>query len=133
MSNKRKARPGAATLERAMEQGHPSKKSRASKHHCTPSAPPGQGIAQFLGRGSENSIPLRDLEALTGMDGRTLRQLIQHERLQGTTILSSSAAGSGGYYLAASPAEVACFASAMRRRAGEIERVAAAVESVLIT
>lgn len=129
MSEKGKARPGAATLERAVEIGRTSKQSRTSKHHCTPSAPAGQGIARILGRGSENSIPLRDLEALTGLDGRTIRQLIQRERLQGTPILSSSAAGAGGYYLAASPEEVAYFASAMRRRAHEIERVASAVES----
>lgn len=77
-----------------------------------------RGIARFLSHGRENSVPLRQLEAV--------RALIFTERLQGVPILSDS-----GYYLPpASEQEKARFVRSMRHRAKEIQRMADAIEKV---
>lgn len=82
-------------------------------------------VSGHLGAGAENGLLLRELEALTGLDSREVRRQIQRERLAGTPILSDC---KYGYYLAASEEEIAQFTESMRRRAGEILRVARAVE-----
>ncbi len=82
-------------------------------------------IADFLGRGAENALTLRDLQALTGADGRTIRLEIEQARRAGVPILSNCR---DGYFLPAGEDEKALFVRQMRRRAGEILRTAAAVE-----
>ena len=64
-------------------------------------------VSDFLGYGAENATRGRDLAELLHVDRRTLRRLVQRERLEGVLILSSSTAG--GYYLAADGEEVRLF------------------------
>lgn len=82
-------------------------------------------ISRLLSPGRENAVPLRQIEAMTGFDSRTVRLMIQRERYSGIPILSDNATG---YYLPATPKERDRFVLSMRHRAREIERVAQAVE-----
>ncbi len=81
-------------------------------------------ISRFLAQGQENAVSLRQLEALTGYDGRTVRLMIQRERLKGTPILADN---QSGYYLPATPEEKDRCVRSMRHRAMEILRTAEAV------
>ncbi len=83
-------------------------------------------IATLLSYGKENAIYQKELEALTGCDGRTLRKAIEAERRSGIPILSSPA---HGYYLPGNELETAEFVRSMRQRAREIALTAAAVEA----
>lgn len=82
-------------------------------------------IIDLLSHGQANAVPLRDLEGMTGLDGRTVRAMISAERRAGSAILSDNATG---YYLPANEEEKARFVRSMRHRAGEIMRAADAVE-----
>lgn len=82
-------------------------------------------IAQLLLPGAENAVPLRQLIAWTGIDGRTVRMMIERERRSGTPILSDCRRG---YYLAADELETAQFVESMRHCAHEILTTASAVE-----
>ena len=83
-------------------------------------------IADLLLVGQCNALPLRHLRMVTGLPGRTIRQMIEMERRAGTPICSDNVTG---YYLAANEAERAAFVASMRSRANEILRTAEAVES----
>ncbi len=74
-------------------------------------------ISRLLGRGQENAVSLRQLEALTGHDGRTVRLMIHRERLNGIPILADN---QSGYYLPASTEEKERCVRSMRHRAKEI-------------
>ena len=82
-------------------------------------------IGDLLGQGKAEAMPLRHLVVLTGLDGRTIRRMIERERRQGVPILSNN---SSGYYLPGGDAEIAVCVSSLRRRAGEILRTARAIE-----
>lgn len=82
-------------------------------------------IADLLSHGQENAVPLRHLMAITGKDGRTIREKIAAERLGGVPILSNN---STGYFLPRNKGERDRFVRSMRHRAKEIERVAEAIE-----
>lgn len=86
-------------------------------------------IADLLSHGQENAVPLRQLIAITGADGRSIREKIAAERLAGVPILSDN---STGYYLPGNPGEKERFVRSMRNRAHQIERAAEAVESSCI-
>lgn len=124
MSDKKNARPSAGTLERAevgsiLADGY-------SRLHDTILTPQAQGgIAELLSPGRENAISRRDLETMTGLNGRTVRLMIQKERLARAPILADN---STGYFLPESEDERAAFVRSMRHRAGEILRTAEAVE-----
>lgn len=121
---KKKARPDAATSRQA-EAGSILADGNSHPNHTTP-IPQAQGrISDLLLPGRENAIPRRDLEAITGLDGRTIRLMIERERRRGTLILSDNP---HGYFLADDPAEAQQFARSMRHRAGEILRTARAIE-----
>ena len=123
--NKKKARPSAGTPERAKPEAE-TKQATTSNCDCTTSHPQGQGrISDLLLSGREHAIPRRDLEAMTGLDGRTVRLMIERERRAGTLILSDN---QSGYFLSDDPAEAQKFARSMRHRAGEIMRTARAIE-----
>ncbi len=83
-------------------------------------------IADFLSHGRSNAKSLRELCAMLGMEEREVRKKIQRERLAGVPVLSDNATG---YFLPESMKDIEAFAQSMRRRAGEICRVADAVES----
>lgn len=82
-------------------------------------------IADLLSPGRENGRKLKELAHLQGVDERTVRLLIQQERLAGVPIISDSAYG---YFLPDDPADAKLFARSMRHRAREILRSAEAVE-----
>lgn len=82
-------------------------------------------IADYLNQGQANAVPLRHLESMTGLDGRTVRRLISEERRAGTPILSDNATG---YFLPGNDSERERFIRSMRHRAGEIMRAADAIE-----
>jgi biotin operon repressor len=124
---KKNARPGAATPGRA------DGKENACEAVCNPyedgntKGHSGQ-ISNFLSTGQEHAIPLRDLVTLIGLDARTVRVMIQAERLAGMPILSDN---QHGYYLPADDTERNRFVRSMQHRAREILRVARAVERSL--
>lgn len=83
-------------------------------------------ISRLLLRGQENAIPLHDLKAVTGWDGRTIRRMIERERRSGVPILADN---SRGYFLPANYHERAACVCSMRHRALEILRTAQAIEA----
>ena len=99
-------------------------KLQATVPLCFPH-PVSPGIADLLLPGRENAIPRRELERLTGLDGRTVRLMIERERREGRPILADNATG---YYLPATEHERAACVRSMRHRAGEIMKSAQAIE-----
>ena len=92
----------------------------------TTAAQSGQrSIADLLGTGRESAITRRELEQLTGLDGRSVRLLIERERRAGTPILADS---TNGYFLPATDDERAACVRSLRHRAREILTTARAVE-----
>ena len=126
MSKKKRTRPAGGTAGRATETGSASRADTTSKSQFTPNGPGGQRkIADLLSYGQENAIPRRHLEKLTGLDGRTVRLMIERERHEGVPILADNVTG---YYLPATEHERAACVRSMRHRAGEIMRTAQAIE-----
>ena len=126
MSKKKRTRPAGGTAGRAMETGSASWADTTSKPQFTPNGPGGQRkIADLLSYGQENAVPRRHLEKLTGLDGRTVRLMIERERREGVPILADNATG---YYLPATEHERAACVRSMRHRAGEIMKSARAIE-----
>lgn len=81
-------------------------------------------IASLLLRGSANAVPLQHLRAVTGLDGRAIRRMIQAERRSGAAICADNRTG---YYLAATPEERESCARSMLARADEVRRTAQAI------
>lgn len=82
-------------------------------------------ISELLPCGQSNAIPLRQPQALTNLDGRTIRRLIEFERRSGIPILSDNKTG---YFLAENEAGRDTFVKSMLHRANEIRLTAAAIE-----
>ena len=123
---KKRARPSGGTAGRATETGSASRADTTSKPQFTPNGPGGQRkVADLLSHGRENAIPRRELEKLTGLDGRTVRLMIERERHEGVPILADNVTG---YYLPATEHERAACVRSMRHRAGEIMKSAQAIE-----
>lgn len=126
MSEQRKTRSSVAAPERVEETGSASRADTTSKPQFTPNGPGGQRkIADLLSHGRENAIPRRELERLTGLDGRTVRLMIERERREGSPILADNATG---YYLPATEHERAACVRSMRHRADEIRKTAEAID-----
>ncbi len=85
-----------------------------------------QQISDLLMHGSVNAISLRELERLTGLDGRIIRRMIQKERAAGACICCDNKVG---YFLAEDEAERAMCVRSMRHRALEVMRTASAIEN----
>ena len=125
MRDNEKARPSAATLRRA-EDKLAFCETMPSTAQSTTAAPSGQrSIADLLGTGRESAITRRELEQLTGLDGRSVRLLIERERRAGTPILADS---TNGYFLPATDDERAACVRSLRHRAREILMTARAIE-----
>ena len=62
---------------------------------------------------------------MTGLDGRTVRLMIERERREGSPILADNATG---YYLPATKYERAACVRSMRHRADEIRKTAEAID-----
>lgn len=121
MNTKGKARQDAATSERAKGQEKHQAGGNSHDNFTTGHSP----ISRHLLEGRENAIPRRALEMLTGLDGRTVRLMIERERRQGIPILSDC---SNGYYLPATEQERVTCVRSLRHRAREIMRTAKAIE-----
>ena len=92
MNRENKTRPSVGALGRAVETGSASRADTTSNHDSTTSIPRAQAkIADLLLPGRENAIPRRELERLTGLDGRTVRLMIERERREGRPILADNA------------------------------------------
>ena len=121
---KKRARPSVGAPGRA-EAGVNHADGNSRNKHIT-QGPSGQRkITDLLSHGRENAIPRRELEKLTGLDGRTVRLMIERERREGRPILADNATG---YYLPATEHERAACVRSMRHRAGEIMKSAQAIE-----
>ena len=124
MSKKKRTRPSVGAPGRA-EAGVNHAEGYSHRQHTT-QGPGGQRkIADLLSYGQENAIPRRHLEKLTGLDGRTVRLMIERERHEGVPILADNVTG---YYLPATEHERAACVRSMRHRAGEIMKSARAIE-----
>lgn len=123
--NAEKTRPDVAASGRAAETGTTCKTASTSETDFITSTAGCLQISDFLLHGAENAVPRRYLEMVTGLDGRTVREMITRERLHGTPILSDCVRG---YYLPTDEGEKARFVRSMRHRASEILRAAKAVE-----
>lgn len=124
MSKSEKARPTVGAAEQA-KTGNVLEDSY-SRDHCTSNPVSGQiKISDYLSTGQENAVPLCHLKTLTGQDGRTVRLMIQRERLAGVPILADNQTG---YYLPATQEEKQRCVRSMKHRAEEIKRAARAIE-----
>ena len=124
MSKKKRTRPSVGALGRA-GQGKQQASGNSHQKHTT-QGPGGQRkISDLLSYGQENAIPRRHLEKLTGLDGRTVRLMIERERHEGVPILADNVTG---YYLPATEHERAACVRSMRHRAAEILAAARAIE-----
>ena len=125
MSKKEKARPGAGTPERAAETAAFSGAAISCNHSNTAAAGRQRKVSDFLSHGRENAVPLRHLKKVMEADGRTVRLMIQQERLSGMPICADNLTG---YYLPATQEERTACVRSMRHRAGEIMKSAGAIE-----
>lgn len=124
MRKNRKARPTVGAVEQART-GNVLENSY-SRDHCTSNPVAGQiKISDFLSTGQENAIPIHHLKTVTGLDGRTVRLMIQRERLAGVPILADNQTG---YFLPANEDEQQRCVRSMKHRAGEIIKTAQAIE-----
>lgn len=87
-----------------------------------------KSIFDLLGYGPENGTTLKTLTRITQLDGRSVRRLIQGERLQGRLIISDC---SHGYFKPGDAGEARRYIRSMNHRAREIARVAQAAEAAL--
>lgn len=120
MTQKRKARPAGSAAEQAKGENH-----RISGNPRIDFITGRRKISSLLNYGQENAVNRRHLEAITGLDGRTVRLLIERERRGGMPILSDN---SSGYFLPGNELERAAFVCSMKHRAGEIIKTARAIE-----
>ena len=125
MNAKEKAPTSAATLTGAAAEMTACRASIPMSDCNTAAADRQIKISAFLSHGQENAIPRRELEKLTGMDGRTVRLMIEQERRGGTPICTNNLTG---YYLPATEEERTACVRSMRHRAGEIMKTARAIE-----
>ena len=126
MNTKKDAPTSAATLAEAGAEIAACSRAAISCNYSTTSAAGRQRkVSDFLSHGREKAVPLRHLKTLLDADGRTVRLMIQQERLAGTPICADNLSG---YYLPATEDERAACVRSMRHRAGEIMRTARAIE-----
>lgn len=114
--HKSKTRPGAATPERVQ-----GKRKYQHSNNTTWD----NKISSILLEGQSNAIPRRELERITGLDGRAVRLLIERERRSGTPILSDCV---HGYFLPGDDQERAACVRSLRHRARQIWATARAIE-----
>lgn len=129
MSGDKKTHPDTAIPGWAKMGAETGQDATSTANNTTP-IPSGQAVrvADLLSHGQDTTITRHDLENMTGLDGRTLRGVIQQARLNGTPILSDCR---HGYYLPDDEVEAERFVKSMRRRASEILKVARAVEKAM--
>ena len=125
MNTKEKAPTSAATLTGAAAETTACRASIPMPDCNTAAAGRQRKVSDFLSHGRENAVPLRHLKKVMEADGRTVRLMIQQERLSGMPICADNLTG---YYLPATQEERTACVCSMRHRAGEIMRTARAIE-----
>lgn len=127
MTKTAKTSPGTAIPGLAVENGPVSQTAHVStsEHTTSPAERQPLRISDLLLHGQGNALPMRHLKELTGMDSRTIRLMIQQERLSGTPICANNKTG---YYLPGSDQERSECVKSMRHRSAEIARTADAIE-----
>ena len=125
MTAKEKAPTSAATLTGAAAEMTACRASIPISDCTTAAAGRQRKVSELLNRGRENAVPLRHLKKLMETDGRTVRLMIQQERLSGMPICADNLTG---YYLPANEEEKSACVRSMRHRAAEIMRTARAIE-----
>lgn len=118
--SKKNARPDGDASEQAKQENHHT--SGNFHNYCITHS---GTIASLLLEGQGNAIPRRELERITGLDGRKIRLLIEAERRSGTPILSDC---SHGYFLPADDVERAACVRSLRHRARQIMSTARYIE-----
>ena len=122
MRDNEKARPSAATLRRA-EDKLAFCETMPSTAQSTTAAPSGQrSIADLLGVGKENGLTGAQLARLTGVDRRTVQDMVSRERIAGAPICADAV---NGYFLGESADEVRKCAKGLFRRAHAVQMAAA--------
>ena len=125
MTKNENTRPGAGTPERAAETAACGRAAISYGYLTTTATGRQRKVSDFLSHGRENAVPLRHLKKMMETDGRTVRLMIQQERLSGMPICADNLTG---YYLPATEEEKSACVRSMRHRAGEIMRTARAIE-----
>lgn len=125
MTKSENTRPAGGTAERATETAAFGGAAISYNYLTTVAAGRQRKVSDLLNRGRENAVPLRHLKKMMEADGRTVRLMIQQERLSGTPICTDNLTG---YYLPATEEERTACVRSMRHRAGEIMRTARAIE-----
>lgn len=125
MTKNENTRPGAGTPERAAETAACGRAAISYGYLTTTATGRQRKVSDFLSHGRENAVPLRHLKKVMEADGRTVRLMIQQERLSGMPICADNLTG---YYLPATEEERTTCVRSMRHRAGEIMRTARAIE-----
>lgn len=125
MNTKEKAPTSAATLTGAAAEMTACRASIPISDCTTAAAGRQRKVSELLNRGRENAVPLRHLKKLMKTDGRTVRLMIQQERLSGMPICADNLTG---YYLPANEEEKSACVRSLRHRAAEIRKTALAIE-----
>lgn len=125
MTEKRKARPDAATSRQANKGNH-RRSGNPYENYTLRGGSSQFGIADLLSHGPGNGLHLSDLVRLTGWTEQEVRRIIQAERLRGVPILSDNA---NGYFLPVTAADRAARVRSLRGRAQEILNVADAIDA----
>ena len=125
MNTKEKAPTSAATLAEAAAEMTACRASIPISDCTTAAAGRQRKVSELLNRGRENAVPLRHLKKLMETDGRTVRLMIQQERLSGMPICADNLTG---YYLPANEEEKSACVRSVRHRAAEIIKTALAIE-----
>ena len=125
MSEKGKARTGAAASERAAEcEIKADYNTKSDKSQCW--------IVDFLLFGRENALTGRDLARVSGRPQRTISKAVERARRHGAPICASTDE-TPGYYLELDSQEVMSFINAsLLHRADEIRLTAAGMKRGLV-
>ncbi len=62
-------------------------------------------ILDFIPVGKNNAITGKELQNITGLDGRSIKQQIANARIKGSVICSSLDGSRGGYFIPSCPGE----------------------------
>ena len=125
MTKNENTRPGAGTPERAAETAACGRAAISYGYLTTTATGRQRKVSDFLSHGRENAVPLRHLKKVMEADGRTVRLMIQQERLSGMPICADNLTG---YYLPATEGEKTTCVRSLRHRAEEIMKTARAIE-----
>lgn len=62
-------------------------------------------ILDFIPVGKNNAITGKELQNITGLDGRSVKQQIANARIRGAVICASLKGDGGGYFIPSCPSE----------------------------